>query len=50
VLVGQQHLWAERTVRIIAVRALYDATLALVVFPVVARLLRGSSSVASSTR
>jgi rod shape-determining protein MreD len=50
VLVGQQHLWAERTVRIIAVRALYDATLALLVFPAVARLLRGSSSVASSTR
>jgi rod shape-determining protein MreD len=50
VLVGQQHLWATRTVRIIAVRALYDATLAFLVFPAVARLLRGSPSVASSAR
>jgi rod shape-determining protein MreD len=50
VLVGQQHLWAVRSVRIIAVRALYDATLAIVVFPVVRRMLRGASSMASSTR
>ena len=50
VLVGQQHLWATRSVRIIAVRALYDATLSLLVFPTVARLLRGSPRVASSVR
>jgi rod shape-determining protein MreD len=50
VLVGQQQLWATRTVRIIAVRALYDATLSIVVFPAVARLLRGTPSMASSAR
>jgi rod shape-determining protein MreD len=50
VLVGQQQLWAERTVRIVGVRALYDATLALIVFPTVARLLRTSPRMASSAR
>ena len=50
VLVGQQHLWATRSVRIIAVRALYDATLALVVFPTVARVLRSTPAVARAAR
>jgi rod shape-determining protein MreD len=50
VLVGQQHLWAERTVRIIGVRAVYDATLALLVFPAVRRLVRVGPTVASPVR
>jgi rod shape-determining protein MreD len=50
VLVGQEHLWAERSVRIIATRAVYDAALAIVVFPVVRRLLRTTASLSGATR
>jgi rod shape-determining protein MreD len=50
VLVGQEHLWAGRTVRIVAIRAVYDAALAIVVFPVVRRLLRTTTSLSGATR